>query len=89
MNRDELFARAALAGQRRRDRHVLNLGTVRAHDLIPPDRSCGGTNAERGTNAAPLTPRATPAGPGRATSEPGLGGAQALRAGLTEGREAA
>ena len=41
-----------------------------------------------GTNAAPLTPRATPAGPGRATSEPGLGGAQALRAGLAEGRAA-
>lgn len=77
MTRDELFARAALAGQRRRDRHVLNLGPVRPSPGGSPRPGLAGTDADCGTDAALLR-----------NGEPGLGGAHAQRAGLTEGRAA-
>ena len=72
MNRDELFARAALAGQRRRDRHVLHLGVVR------PSATSGSPRvALAGTDADLLHHREASAGPGLTDGGPGLGGAQA------------
>lgn len=77
MNRDELFARAALAAQRRRDRHVLHLGPVRPSVTGSPRVTLAGNGTHSGTDAAP------------STGVPGLGGAHAQRAGHAEGERAA
>ena len=83
MNRDELFARAALAAQRRRDRHVLNLGPVR------PSVTSGSPRVALAGTDADLHHREASAGPGLTDGGPGLGGAQAQRAGAATERSQA
>ena len=83
MNRDELFARAALAAQRRRDRHVLNLGPVRPSVTGSPRVTLAGTDADLHHR------REASAGPGLTDGGPGLGGAQAQRAGAATERSQA